>query len=177
MPLSCKRRLPLLFAALLLSGAAVGCSASIGTDDGGYEAGPIEEKIVELQTGKVGDLELGDATCPDDVELEEGVEFECTLSLSGVEAPFAVVLTEIDEDRPKIHVEPAQAIIPTATAEGFVRSNLQAGAEGAEVSCGDGPVQLGDPGDTIECTVSLDGQSQPVRIEIKDTQGNVVIAE
>ena len=117
-------------AAALVLGAALGLPACSSNS---YDAETVESYLKDSQEGKVRGLALGDAVCPEDVELTEGVTFRCTLEIAGVKAPYTVRLTNVDADKIRINLEPAKALIATAAVVDLVRSGLKPRVSGAGV--------------------------------------------
>lgn len=168
------RRIGLVVVAVAL--AVTACSVSVGGKK--YDAGAIEAKLKSSQQGKTGGLPIGDAACPEDVKITEGVTFTCTLAIDGIEAPYKIVLTKVEEDTAHIEIAPAKAIIATSAAAGFVKKNLNSQDPGITVVCGKAGEKLilADPGDTIACTASLGTDREVINLTVKDTQGNVTVA-
>ncbi len=144
-----------------------------------YVADAVEESLVESQQDRLGDLQVGGATCPDDVALTEGVTFTCTLDLEGADAPYAVKLTDVQAEEIAVSAEPAMSIIPVAAAAEYVQDNLAEDVSDADVVCGDDDavVILAEPGDEFSCTVSIGSQSRQVDLEVTDTDGAVAFLD
>jgi hypothetical protein len=161
-----------------LAGAALllgGCSFSFSF--GGPDLSEIEDKLVEEQKKVAPGLDVGAATCPDDVEVEEGTTFECTVEVEGVEAPYDVTLNEIDGDTVNFDSKPAKPIINVDLIVDFLRGNLNAQSQGAEIDCGDETVLVTEVGATIDCTVSDARGSETVSLVVKNLQGDIGFAE
>lgn len=161
-----------------IAGAAVllsGCSFDLSFGGGGPDLGEVEDKLVEEQKKVSPHLEVGEATCPDEVEVEEGAEFECTVEIEGVEAAYVVTLTDVNEDEERVnfHSEPARPIIDVSAVTEFLRGNLNEQSQDAEVDCGDEAVVVTDVGATIDCTVSDERGSETVSLVVKNLQGDV----
>jgi hypothetical protein len=154
---------------LLLSGCSFEFSA------GGPDLSEVEQKLVEEQKKVTPDLEVGGASCPDEVEVEEGAKFECTVEIEGVEAPYSVTLTDVNEEEERVnfHSEPAKPIIDMSLVTEFVRGNLNEQSQGANVDCGDEAVLVSEVGGTIECTVSDETGSETVSLVVKNLQGDI----
>jgi hypothetical protein len=160
-----------LIASLLALGA---CSASIEIGEE-TDLSELEAKMVEEQQKKTPDIEVGEATCPEDVDLEVGARFECTLTVGGVEAPYEVTMEEDDPDADvgSFHFEPAQPILDMQLVEDFVASRLNRRSQGATVECGTQRVVVAEVGDALECTVSKGDRSTTVKAYVKDKEGTV----
>lgn len=140
-----------------------------------YDAGKVESILKEGQQGKLGGLAMGEATCPKDVKLTEGVTFQCTLVVAGEKAPYKVTLTNVKEDKVTVTSAPAKALIPTKAVVDFVRSQLNASLRSKPLTCGDKTLLIADPGTKIGCVITIDGKEQQIVLRVKDTQGNVVL--
>lgn len=157
---------PLLACALLFAG----CSSNA------YDAAAVENYLEESQQGKVRGLPIGEASCPEDVELTEGVTFRCTLEIAGEPAPFAVKLTNVDADEVTINLEPAKALIATAGVVDLVRNGLQERyRDAAKIGCGDKQLIVADPGTKIGCIVQVGGERAQAVARVENKQGKVVL--
>ena len=154
-----------------------GCSVSVGSS-GGVNTDEVEQQLVDAQKQASPDLDVGRAVCPSDVKPEIGSTFECVITVAGVEAPYAVTLTGIDEneERGQFDLRPAKAILATDKVVEFLRGQLDESSTGARVDCGAAKVKVLDVGGTFDCTVSEAGGSQTVILRAEDTEGTVVIA-
>ncbi len=158
----------LLVAVVLAPLVLAGCGSN------SYDAGTVETYVRKSQEGKVRGLALGDATCPKDVKLTEGVAFQCTLQIAGEDAPYDVRLTDVKADKVTINLEPAKALIATAVVADFVRGSLrQKYQDGAKVSCGDKQLLVVDPGTRIGCIVRVGGVQRQAVVRVDDKQGKV----
>lgn len=159
---------------VLVVGAAsliTACSSS-----NSYDAGKIESYLKDSQEGKVRGLELGEASCPEDVELTEGVTFRCTLEIAGVKAPYTVKLTNVDADEVQINLEPAKALIATAVVADLVHKGLKEQyRDQATIDCGKDQLLVADVGTKIGCIVEIDGKRQQAIARVKDKDGTVVL--
>jgi hypothetical protein len=167
------RSLRLVVPALVLGMALLvtGCSSS-----NVYDAGEVESYLKESQQGKVRGLALGEAVCPEDVELTEGVTFRCTLEIAGVQAPYTVRLTNVDADEVQVNLEPAKALIATSVVVDLVRKGLKAQyRDQATVNCGKDDLLVADPGTKIGCIVEIDGKQQQAVARVEDKDGTVVL--
>ena len=158
-----------------LAGLALATLTAVGacSSTTKYDADAVADSLKETQQAAVGDLELGDANCPQDAALKEGLTIECTLEVGDAVAPYTVVLTNVDEDEANIEVAPAKAIIDVSKGVDFLRSNIDAEYADADIACGDAAVVIADPGDTIDCTVEFDGDVQNVVLVVNDLKGNI----
>jgi len=167
------RSLSLIPASALVAACALlvsGCSSNA------YDAETIEQYLKESQQGKVRGLPIGEARCPDDVELTEGVTFRCTLEIAGVAAPYRVRLTDVEADEVQVNVEPAKALIATAVVVDLVRSSLNDRfRDEADVSCGDEQMLVADPGTRIGCIVEVDGERRQAVARVASKDGRIVL--
>lgn len=173
------RRTPVavVAAAILSCTALAGCHVRVeaGSDaDSGPDLAELEAKLVSLQEEKSPDLDVGEASCPDEVDLTQGSTFECTVEIEGVEAPYSVTLTKDDPEgnSGSFDIKPAKAIIDGSIVADFIRDQVDAGS-GVEIECGDERVIIADVGETFDCTISNGQQSQTVTMVVKDLDGTV----
>jgi hypothetical protein len=139
----------------------------------------VENKLVEEQEKVSPDLEVGEASCPDDVDPEEGSTFECTVDVEGVDAPYKVTITSIDEEggSARFDFEPAKPIIDVSKVVDFIHSQVNESAGDVEVDCGSEAVIVSEVGGTIDCTISDGTTTEDVPIEVKDLEGTVAIGQ
>ena len=162
---------PTVILALVAGAVTLGACGS-----NSYDAGTVESYVRKSQEGKVRGLPLGDATCPKDVELTEGVTFRCTLEIAGEAAPYKVRLTNVDADKVTIDLEPAKALISTAAVVDLVRGGLKARfRDAAKVTCGDKQLLVVDPGTQIGCIVTIDGEQRQAIARVENLRGKVVL--
>ena len=147
-----------------------------GCGSNSYDAGTVENYVRKSQEGKVRGLALGDATCPKDVDLTEGVTFQCTLEIAGEPAPYKVRLTDVDADKVTVALEPAKALIATSAVVDLVRGGLKPRfQDGAKISCGEKQLLVVDPGTQIGCIVTVHGQQRQAIARVENRQGKVVL--
>ena len=156
--------------------SVVGVVALSGCGSNSYDAGTVEKYVRKSQEGKVRGLTLGDATCPKDVKLTEGVTFRCTLQIAGEAAPYNVRLTDVDADQVTVNLEPAKALIATSAVVDLVRGGLKPRfRDAAKVSCGEKPLLIVDPGTRIGCIVTVGGEQRQAVARVENKQGKVVL--
>lgn len=136
----------------------------------------VTAKIEAAQKEKTPDLEVGTATCPDDVAAEKGATFECTIDIAGVTALFRVTVTEASGEAGSFDVKPAKPIIGVAKAVELIRSNLDPSAGDVQIDCGDAAVKVLDVGATFPCTLTSGADTQTVNVLVKDAEGTVSIS-
>lgn len=148
------------------------CSGSVST--GGYDPDDVAEQVQEAQAKAIPDLEVTDASCPDDSEPEEGGTTECTVAIDGVEAAYTVTFTEVTDDNVNFDIEPTQAIVSVAsTVEAYQAELEKQGFADVEVDCGDAGVVVQDPGTTFTCELTQDGSTFERTVTIDDLDGNI----
>lgn len=147
----------------------------VSCNSGGVDFSELEERLVQEQEAKAPDLEVGEASCPEDVEVKDGAAFECTVEVEGKDAPYAVTMSDVDEDGENAHfdIEPAKPIIDVSKVIEFLRSQLNPASAGAEVDCGQEKVIISEVDGTIDCTVSDGEFTEEVSVVVKDVQGTV----
>ncbi|GAA4366092.1 hypothetical protein GCM10023146_08820 [Nocardioides caricicola] len=161
----------LLVPALTVLGA---CSASVST--GGYDPDDVAKQVQEAQEDVTPDLDVTDASCPDESEPEEGDTTECTVEIDGVEAAYTVTFTEVTDDGVNFEVEPVLPIVLVATVvETFQTSIEEQGFSGVEVDCGEAGVVVQEVGSTFTCDLTADGATVEGTVTIDDADGNVSI--
>ena len=171
----------LLALALLVLLAACGGgerpTAATGRPDQLVGTADVERLLVSTQKRKSPRLQVGTATCPDQVRLANGTQFTCTVLIEGTRAPYAVTLRDVDAAGTggRFALEPAKPIIDTTRIVGLIRSKLQPGARGATVRCGAAKVRVVEVGGTIGCTITLGDAVQKVTAEVRDLRGTVVV--
>ena len=172
-----RRRAVAVAAVALALGGLGGCSVSIGSPDG-VNTDEVEQQLFDAQKQASPDLDVGEAVCPGHVDAEIGTTFECRVTVEGVQAPYAVTLTGVDEDddRGQFDARPAKAIIATDKVVEFLRGQLDQGSIRAGVDCGPAKVLVLDAGATFDCTVREGRDTQTVIMRAEDVEGKVVIA-
>jgi hypothetical protein len=160
----------------LVTVSIVGAVALAGCGSNSYDAGTVEKYVRKSQEGKVRGLALGDATCPKDVKLSEGVTFQCTLEIAGEAAPYKVRLTDVNADKVTINLEPAKALIATSAVVGLVRDGLKPRFQDrAKITCGEKQLLVVDPGTRIGCIVTVGGERRQAIARVEDRQGRVTL--
>ena len=103
-----------------------------------YDSDAVAAKVQKAQEKATPDLDVSDASCPDDSEPEEGASIECTVTIEGVDAPYTVTFTTVTDDDVKFDIAPAQAIISTDKVVEYLvqEATDQQGIEAPEADCG-----------------------------------------
>lgn len=150
------------------------CSGSVSVGGGGYDPADVADQVQKAQQDVTPDLDVADASCPDDSDPEEGASIECTVTIEGVEAPYTVTFTTVTDDDVKFDIEPAQAIISTEKVVDYlVQQATDQGLTDAEADCGEDAVIVQDPDTTFGCTLLFGDGSQDVTLRVKDLDGTV----
>jgi hypothetical protein len=152
-------------------------AASPPPRDGLVGTADVERLLVSTQRRKSPNLEVGAATCPDQVRLANGTRFTCTVRIEGTKAPYAVTLRDIDAAKAtgRFALAPAKPIIDVSRIVALIRSKLQPTARAATVRCGTAKVRVVEIGAGIACTITLGDAVQKVTAEVKDLKGTVVV--
>ena len=174
MPHASEVRTPLAAAAavLVLPFALAACSGSVSVGSG-YDPKDVASEVQKAQEKATPDLDVADATCPDD-DPQEGSSIECTVSIDGVEAPYTVTFTTVDDNGVKFDIAPAKAIVSVTKTVDAISAELEkAGYSGVDVNCGDASVVVQDPGTTFTCDLAQGGTTSQATVTIKDLDGNI----
>jgi hypothetical protein len=159
------RWLPVVLLGLLLGACG---------DEPGLDVTRVEAYLVDSQATTYGDLDLGDASCPDK-PLVEGMRLTCTLEVAEVAVPYVVRLRDVRKREVRIDVALDAVVLLEHRIADYVVGTMPEDFADAEVSC-DHEVVLADVGDTVECSLSSGGQSNPVKVTVEDDTGRVSIA-
>ena len=156
--------------------ALAACSASVSTGSG-YDPDDVAEQVQKAQADATPDLEVTDASCPEDSEPDKkGDTTECTVDIEGVEATYLVTFTEVSDDGVKFDIEPAEAIVSVAkTVELFKGEIEKQGFADPVVDCGDAAVVVQEVGSTFTCDLTAEGTTIEGTVTIEDVDGNVTI--
>ncbi|KQW53249.1 hypothetical protein ASC77_02850 [Nocardioides sp. Root1257] len=150
------------------------CSGSVSVGGGGYDPADVADQVQKAQQDVTPDLDVSDASCPDDSDPEKGASIECTVTIEGVEAPYTVTFTTVTDDDVKFDIAPAQAIISTdKVVDYLLQQATDQGLADAEADCGDDAVIVQDPDTTFGCTLLFGDDSQDVTLRVKDLDGTV----
>ena len=142
--------------------AAAGCSGDGATFD-------VEALEVEIAANGSADLEgavVGDAVCPDDVDVEVGGSFECTLTIDGQDVQFTVTRkSKRYSFRPTTRVSPLPVTDLEQAAAAFVLQN-----EGLDVAADCGSAErtylLVSEKTATVCSVDYGGFARALEIEV-----------
>ena len=111
-------------------------------------------------------------TCPRNVKAKAGATFDCNAKVDSSVIPVHVTLT--NKGGTRFDFQPTKAVMLTSAIVRGVQDQIkaQAGVD-ATVDCGKAKVFVKDPGEIIECTAKTASDTAPVRVTVKDLQGNV----
>lgn len=161
------RSLVVVGAALAIGCTTVACGEDEPDRVAEAEAG-VAAVIAERLDAKGEDVVV---TCPEELELEPGTEFACSVRVGPAE-PVDVALAVSSGGT----VELRRAVIPTSAAEAYLASELAGPAEGpVEPDCGDQPLLVADVGGELRCEVvrTADGAVRPVVLTVLALDGTV----
>jgi hypothetical protein len=154
------------WAGVALAGLAVsGCSKSADVDK-------LKKAILVEARSAFPSVDIGEVTCPDDIELGADNDFTCTLDMEG--QPLTIEVDQTD-DKGHVNIQQREAVIDLAKAVDVIGSQLsdQIGAS-ATVDCGTDHFRIADVGSTFTCQASdANGQTATVKVTVKDNSGNV----
>ena len=154
------------------------CSGSVSVGGGGYHPADVADQVQKAQEGATPDLDVSDASCPDDSDPKKGASIDCTVTIEGIEAPYTVTFTTVTDDNVKFDIAPAQAIISTQKVIDYlVQEATDQGIEAAEADCGTDAIIVQDPDTTFVCTLSTGEETQDVTVRVKDLDGTVALEE
>ncbi len=149
--------------------AALGaCSA--GSD--GYDATRVENEMRAHVVATYPSAEVGDVSCPDDVEKGEGIEVDCAATVAGQELTLRVRQTDGDGNATYAQSE---AVLDIAKVEESLGEEL-AGQLGAPVDmdCGGPDIRVVAPGRALQCIAASDGAGESeISVTVTDIEGHV----
>ena len=160
------RRAALTCALLPLLAALGACSSGAG-----YDGDAIAQKIHDEQVKKTPDLDVSDATCPEEAEPAKGEVVECTIEIEGVEAPYSITFKSGDGGA--YTITPAKAIITTVpVVEALKKDAADQDLGEVEVDCGE-TILVQEVDSTFVCTMSQGQATQDVTMVVDDLDGTV----
>ena len=162
----------------LMLGAAflAGCSYSVST--GGSDTidpAKVEGEITRQWTKEYPGVRVDSVTCPDGVKPAQGVTFECTAQLEGVQVPVKVTITQVDVGKEtfSFDMKPTKTVLILEGIVESIKANLRdQGIPDATVDCGTGRFRVVEVGGAMECTVSAGGERRVVRV-VDEIDGGV----
>jgi hypothetical protein len=165
-------RITLVLGAAILAGCSF--SASTGGSDT-IDPAKVIGNISTQMTQQHPDIPVNSVTCPDGIKPAQGVTFDCTAQLEGVQLPVKVTITQVDVGKGTYDydMKPTKNVL---ILEGIVESIKAALRDqevpNATVECGTGRYRVVEVGGAIECTVSAGGERRVVRA-VADEGGGV----
>ena len=73
-----------------------------------------------------------------------------------------------------VSAAPDGVLLSGVKVRDFVRTTLPKSSAAADVDCG-GPYVVADVGETLDCTLALGAQEQPIKVTVKDKSGVVAV--
>lgn len=160
-------------ASVTLTLVALAAGAACSTEPT-YDADELAAKVVTEQEEVTPDLEVVEGSCEEDVPLEVDEVIGCTVLIDGVEAPYDVTVTALEDDSARYEISPARAIISVQAVVDALRAELEGqGVSGVAVDCGADAVRVEDPDTSFTCGLALGGRTREATITVQDLQGNV----
>jgi len=164
------------FGLVLVGALALALTACGGDDETSFVDIPkARTEILDAVEGAYGSqFDVGNVRCPDEVPLEQGLVFFCTVDVDG--AALRINLRQTD-DEGAVRFDQAQAVLLTPKVEEFVRTYLEENGEpGSQADCGEAAVLIRTPGKEVQCQVQYaDGTPAVATIGVKDTSGNTAL--
>lgn len=149
-------------AAVLL--AVAGCSKTADT-------GKLEQSIEDEAERVFEGYDVSEADCPEDIEIEQGNDFDCTIGVAGVDV--RVHVTQNDDDG-NVTLDQLDAVIDVNKAEAVLADQIgqQAGVT-IEVDCGGDDYLAVEVGGGFACEATDGADSRTVDVTVTDAAGNV----
>ncbi len=135
----------------------------------------LESVLVATQRRSSPDLPVGPASCPAGVPATDAATLECTVSVDGVPAPYAVTIRQTDQPGGlRYEVRPAKAILQVSKVVDAIERSA---SSPARVECGPTRVRVVDVGATFDCSLSEGQTTRTVRVRVETVEGNVSFKE
>lgn len=159
----------MLFVGVVLAGCSG--SVSIGSSDQ-LDTAKLENTLTEASQNAFPAFSVGNAQCPDDVKLEAGGTFTCTVDVEGQPLRFDVTQ---DDEKGNVSYVKAQAALDTVKLEASLTGQIkeQTGVD-VTVACPGDKVLVKDVGATFPCdATAADGTTTVVTVTVDDLDGNI----
>jgi hypothetical protein len=162
----------------LMLGAAflAGCSYSVSTGGSNtIDPAKVEGEISTQVTKQFPDVPVNSVTCPNGVKPAQGVTFECSIQLEGVQLPVKVTITQVDVGKETFAYDwkPTKSLLIVEEIVKAMKANLRdQGVRDANVDCGRERYRVVEIGGAIECTVAAGGASRVARA-VDEVDGGV----
>ena len=170
-------------AAAVVAGVALSTASCSGSESGSSsDAAPepvdtaeVESLLVATQRRASPEFTVGQASCPDQVAVSEGVTFNCTVLVEGVPAPYVVTFADVNSrsQTGRYDLRPAKAILSVPKLVELVKSLATDPA--ARVDCGPAKVRVADVGTTLECRLTDTRGDLTVNLRVDDIEGKVTV--
>ncbi len=160
-----------MFRTIVRTGAVASClvlTASACSKK--VDSSSVEKQVVTNVESVFPDVKDVSADCPSNVKAQKGKKFSCKLTLDGRVTYIRIEIKKVEGKRFTFDLKPTKAIIPITTYE---KKLAEQGGAGTKVDCGDDKLLFKDPGDTITCKVTVKGQTQQLKLRVKDVKGNL----
>ena len=160
----------------LMLGAAIlaGCSFGLSTGSDTLDPDKVEANISEEMTKQQPNLPLNSVTCPDGMKPVQGVTFECTAHVDGIQWPIGVTITNVDlgTGNVKYNIKPTKALlIPEGIVKAIKAELRKQQVTNADVDCGTERYRVVEINGAIECTVTAGGERRVVRVVDDEGRG------
>ena len=169
------RRLVTRITVMLGTAVLAGCSYSVSTGgDDTLDPDTVEANISEEMTKQQPNLPLNSVTCPDGMKPVQGVTFECTAHVDGVQWPIGVTITNVDlgTGNVKYNIKPTKVLlIPEGIVKAIKAELRKQQVTNADVDCGTERYRVVEINGAIECTVTAGGERRVVRVVDDEGRG------
>jgi len=123
------------------------------------------DKLIKDMFSEQLELEVTDIDCPKDIKVEEGKDFECTVSVEPKgKVPVVVEMTDGDGS---INAETKYDVINPKKLNKLLKNGLRAKGIDAKVDCGK-KIRLAKPDSDFTCKASDGKIEKKVRVSIDD---------
>jgi hypothetical protein len=136
----------------------------------------VESVLLATQRRSSPDLPVGPASCPAGVPATDAAILECTVSVDGVPAPYAVTVRSTDQPGGlRYDVRPARAILQVSKVVDAIQRSSSSPT--SSVECGPARVRVLDVVGTFDCSLSDGQNTRTVRVRVETVEGNVSFKE
>ncbi len=132
--------------------------------------GPRSEERIGERLAEAYDVAVGEVTCPDDVEVEEGATFTCTAAVGDEEVDVDVRQADGEGT---LAVSSRSAILSTARVEEDIATTLADRFERDDVAvtCAGPEVRIEEPQATFTCEAVDGDETKQVEVRVRDARG------
>lgn len=164
---------------LLVVAAAVAALATACTT----EASTLDQAATQRAVGRALadqiEPKVTATTCPADLPLERGEQFDCMVELAGDVGTMPVLVTLIDVDG-ALQVVPQAALIARPDASTQAKASLdEVFGRSFQVDCGDDAgdgLRVFEPGETFECRARDRSSRRTITVTVVDAAGALTFA-